>query len=109
MMAMTPATSAPAPSIISSASVSIRFSRPTKQTARVPTTFSLAIKPVTAAAASCQLSTPTMGTSRYAKGPAMEARMELSAVSATWKLQVKVCMICTAVLHSRMIVAAFTM
>ena len=50
-----------------------------------------------------------MGTSRYAKGPAMEARMELSAVSATWKLQVKVCMICTAVLHSRMIVAAFTM
>ena len=39
----------------------------------------------------------------------MEARMELSAVSATWKLHVKVCMICTAVLHSRMIVAAFTM
>ena len=39
----------------------------------------------------------------------MEARMELSAVSATWKLQLKVCMICTAVLHSRMMVAAFTM
>ena len=87
----------------------MKFSRPTKHTARVPTTFSLAIKPVTAAAASCQLSTPTMGTSRTAKGAAMEARMEESAVSATWKLQLKVCMICTAVLHSRMMVAAFTM
>ena len=39
----------------------------------------------------------------------MEARMELSAVSATAKLQLKVCMICTAVLHSRIMVAAFTM
>ena len=64
VMAMTPAISAPVPSSIASSSVSIRFSRPTKQTARVPTTFSLAMKPVTAAAASCQLRTPTMGTSR---------------------------------------------
>mgnify|MGYP001038699141 CR=1 FL=1 len=39
----------------------------------------------------------------------MEAKMELSAVSATWKLQLKVCIICTAVLHSRIMVAAFTM
>ena len=39
----------------------------------------------------------------------MEARMERSADSATWKLQVKVCMICTAVLHRRMMVAALTM
>ena len=67
------------------------------------------MNPVTAAAASCQLSTPTMGTSSTAKGAEMEARIEESAVSATWKLQLKVCMICTAVLHSRMMVAAFTM
>ena len=94
--------------MIASSSVSMKFSRPAKHTARVPTTFSLATKPVTAAAASCQDSTPTMGTSTQAKGPAMEARMELSGVSATAKLQLKVCMICTAALHSRMMVAAFT-
>ena len=35
--------------------------------------------------------------------------MEESAVSATWKLQSKVCITCTTVLHSRMMVAAFLM
>lgn len=45
--------------------------KPGKATARVPTTFSFAIKPVTAAAASCQETTPTMGTRSQAKGAAM--------------------------------------
>ena len=93
MMAMMPAISALVPSSMASSSVSIRFSSPTKQTARVPTTFSFAIKPVTAAAASCQETTPTMGTRSQAKGAAMEARMEESADAATPKLQSKVCII----------------
>ena len=41
-----------------------RFSSPTRHTARVPTTFSLAIKPVMVAAASCHATTPTMGAKR---------------------------------------------
>ena len=53
-----------------------------KHTARVPTTFSLAIKPVTAAAANCHESTPTTGTRRYANGEAIDAKIEVSAVSA---------------------------
>ena len=43
-----------------------------------------------------------------AKGDAMDARIEVSAVSATRKSQVKVCIRCTAILHSRITVAAFT-
>ena len=73
--------------------MSIRFSSPTKQTASVPTTFSFAMKPVTAAAASCQERTPTIGRSIYANGLAIDARIEASAVSATWKLHVNVCII----------------
>ena len=39
----------------------------------------------------------------------MEARMESLATSATSKLQVKVCMICTTVLQTRIMVNALTM
>ena len=39
----------------------------------------------------------------------MEARMDSLASSATVKLQVKVCMICTTVLQTRMMVKALTM
>ena len=109
VIAIIPATSVPAPSINANSSVSIRFSRPIKQTARVPTTFSFAINPVIAAAASCHERTPTIGTSRYANGEAIEARIDESALSATAKLQVKVCISCTAILQRRMMVAAFTM
>lgn len=51
------------PSIIAFSSKSIKLFKPTKQTARVPTTFSLAIKPVTTAAASYE-ATPTIGISK---------------------------------------------
>ena len=46
-----------------------------------------------------------------AKGEAMEARMEVFSMpsSTSWKLQLKLCMICTRVLHSRMMVPALTM
>ena len=93
VIAKTVATSVPAPSIRASSSVSIKFSSPTKQTAKVPTTFSFAIKPVTAAAAICQLKTPIIGTSKYAKGRAILAKIEVSATSATAKLHVNVCII----------------
>ena len=106
--AKTPATSCPAPSIIASSSVSIRFSSPTKHTASVPTTFSFAIKPVTAAAASCHDATPTIGTSRYDIGPAIDARIESPAFSATLNCHVNVCIICTTVLHTSIIVPALT-
>ena len=51
------------------------------------------ITAVTAAAANCQERTPTIGTRIYATGFAMEARIEASALSATLKLQSKVCII----------------
>ncbi len=61
----------------------------------VPTTFSLAINPVIAAAASCQAATPTIGIRRTAKGPAIEASIDVSSApsSTAWKLQLKLCII----------------
>ena len=106
-MARIPATSAPAPSIIASSSVSIRFSRPTKQTASVPTTFSFANKP--GDCRSCQL--PGMDADNRDQQPCKRSWQSTQGwkrplFRATPRCQSKVCMICTAVLHSRMMVAA---
>ena len=68
-----------APPISCNSSVSIKLVIE-KQTAKVPTTFSFAIKPVTAAAANCQERTPTTGKSINAKGFATVAKIETSAV-----------------------------
>ena len=70
----------------------------------------LMIEPVMAAAASCQTPKPR-GISSTAKGDATDARMEVWAISSStsWKFQLKDCMICTRVLHSRMMVPALTM
>ena len=71
----------PEPSTICNSSVSIKFVIE-NTVARVPTTFSFAKKPVIAAAASCQQTTPTTGTSKYAKGDAINARIESDPLSA---------------------------
>ena len=49
--------------------------------------------------------------SRIANGEAIDARIEVFSApsSTTWKCQLKLCITCTTVLHTRMIVAAFTM
>ena len=67
------------------------------------------MKPVMAAAAICHTPKPS-GISRTAKGEAMEARIEVFSMpsSTSWKLQLKLCMICTSVLQSRMMVPALT-
>ena len=69
------------------------------------------MKPVIAAAACCHAAIPTIGTNNTAIGEAIVARIEVLSIpsSTTWRFQLKVCMICTTALHTRMIVPAFTM
>ena len=63
-----------------------------------------------AAAASCHTPNPS-GIRSTAKGEAIEARIDVCSIpsSTTWNCQLKLCIICTAVLHTKMIVPAFTM
>ena len=98
-----------APPTSASSSVSIKFVSP-YTTASVPTTFSFAIKPVIAAAASCHTPNPR-GIRSTANGDAIDARIEVCSIpsSTTWNCQLKLCMICTTVLHTKIIVPAFTM
>ena len=70
----------------------------------------MAIKPVIAAAASCHAPKPS-GMNSTANGLARLARMDVLSIpsSTSWNCQLKLCMICTTVLQTRMMVPALMM